>query len=215
MLHRAGLGHDGVDLARELVVRLGQLLGLAALDLRELVLEHLLAQDLAVADVALATRDLLVDLLVQQLDGVLPRVRVHLGDHVLREVDHALQRARGDVQQQAEPARDALREPDVRDGRREADVPHALAADLRPCDFNAALVADDALVADALVLPAVALEVLLRAEDLLAEEPVLLRLERAVVDRFRLGHLAVRPRADLRRRSERQSDGVEVVDLKH
>ena len=51
----------------------------------------------------------------------------------------------------------------------------------------------DAAVADALVLAAVALPVLDRAEDPLAEQAVLLRLERAVVDGLRLGHLAVRP----------------------
>ena len=73
------------------------------------------------------------------------------------------------------------------------DVAEPLAAHLGLRHLDAAAVADHAAVADALVLAAVALPVLDRAEDLLAEQAVLLRLERAVVDRLRLGHLAVRP----------------------
>src|SRR5690606_20626263 len=98
--------------------------------------------------------------------------------------------------------------------RGEADVPHALAAHLATCDLDPALVADDALVADALVLPAVALEVLLRPENALAKEAVLFGLQGAVVNRLRLRHLAVGPRTDLRRRGERETNRVKVVDLK-
>jgi hypothetical protein len=93
-------------------------------------------------------------------------------------------------------------------------VAHALTAHLGPRDLDAAALADDALVADALVLAAVALPVLGRTEDALAEEAVLLRLERAVVDRLRLvtspldhDGSAWRTRADL--------DRVEVVDVDH
>src|SRR5690606_2793890 len=68
--------------------------------------------------------------------------------------------------------------------------------------FHPTALTDDALVADALVLAAVALPVLLRAEDALVEETVLLRLEGAVVDRFGLLHLAVGPGANLVRGGE-------------
>src|SRR5204863_2842274 len=98
---------------------------------------------------------------------------------------------------------------------RQVDVAHALAPDLRARDLNAAALADDALVADPLVLAAVALPVLGRTEDALAEQPVLLGLERAVVDRLRLGDLAARPRADLLRGREPDLDRVEVVDVDH
>ena len=107
------------------------------------------------------------------------------------EVDDLLEALRRDVEQVAEPARDALEVPDVRDGRGELDVAHALATDLRARDLDATALADDALEPDALVLAAVALPVLGRTEDLLAEQAVLLRLERAVVDRLGLLHLAV------------------------
>ena len=65
--------------------------------------------------------------------------------------------------------------------------------------FNAALLADDALVLHPLVLAAQALVVLDRPEDAGAEQPVTLRLEGAVVDRLRLLDLAEGPREDLLR----------------
>src|SRR5262249_25062279 len=95
-------------------------------------------------------------------------------------------------------------------GHRELDVAEPLAAHLRLRDLDAAAVADDAAVADALVLAAVALPVLDRAEDLLAEQAVLLGLERAVVDRLRLRDLAVRPAADHVGRGEADADLVEA-----
>ena len=88
-----------------------------------------------------------------------------------------------------------------------------LAPNLRARDFDTAALADDALEADALVLAAVTLPVLGRTEDLLAEEAVLLRLQRAVVDRLRLGDLPVRPLLDLVGGRERDPDGVEIVDF--
>src|SRR6185436_6324369 len=100
------------------------------------------------------------------------------------------------------------------DGRREVDVAHALAADLLPRHLDAAALADDALEADALVLPAVALPVLRGPEDLLAEQAVLLGLERAVVDRLGLLDLAVGPGTELVRGGERdrQLGGVVHVE---
>src|SRR5439155_10312593 len=109
--------------------------------------------------------------------------------------------------------RHALEEPDVRHGGSEVDVAHALAANLGARHLDAAALTDDSLVANALVLAAVALPVLRRAEDALAEQPVLLGLERAVVDRLRLRHLAGGPASDLLGRSEADLDCVEVVDV--
>ena len=108
--------------------------------------------------------------------------------------------------------RQALEEPDVRDGRGQLDMAHPLAADLRFRHLDTALVADDAAVLHPLVLAAQAFPVGDRTEDLRAEEPVALRLERPVVDRLRLGDFAVRPRPDLLRGCERDLDGVEIVD---
>src|SRR6202030_3591964 len=80
-------------------------------------------------------------------------------------------------------------------------------------DVVAAALADDPLVATALVLAAVALPVLRRPEDALAEEAVALGLERAVVDRLRLRYLSGGPVADLLRRRESDPDRVEVIDI--
>ena len=133
-------------------------------------------------------------------------------DHVRLEVEDALEVAQGDVEQVSDARRQALEEPDVRDGRGQLDVAHALAADFGLRDFDAALVADDAAMLHPLVLAAEAFPVGDRAEDLRAEETVALRLEGAVVDRLRLGYFAVRPRPDLLRGREADLDGVEIVD---
>ena len=82
--------------------------------------------------------------------------------------------------------------PNMHNRHSEADVPHALAPDTLLSHFDAATVADNTFVPNALVLSAMALPVTDRTEDLLTEQSVLLRTERAVVDRFWFGHFAVR-----------------------
>ena len=154
-------------------------------------------------------------LLVQLLQEACARILVDPRHEVLGEVEDRLQVAGADVQQDAQPARGALEIPDVADGAGELDVTHPLAADLGAGDLHTALVADDALVADALVLAAVALPVARRAKDALVEQTVLLGSEGAVVDGLGLGHLALRPVTDLLGAGERDTDGVEVVDLEH
>src|SRR5690606_33778805 len=71
------------------------------------------------------------------------------------------------------------------------------------------LLADDALVLHPLVLAAQALIVLNRTEDAGAEQPVPLRLERAVVDGLRLLDFAERPRLDLLRARDRDANLIE------
>src|SRR5215472_7765344 len=116
---------------------------------------------------------------------------VDMRDHVGGEVDDLLQVLRRQVEQVAEPARHTLEVPDVRDRGGELDVAHPLPPHLGASDLDAAALADDALEPDPLVLAAVTLPVPGGAEDLLAEEPVLFRLERAVVDGLGLLDLAV------------------------
>ena len=128
-----------------------------------------------------------------------------LDDDVGFEVQDALDVAQRHVEHQADARRQRLQEPDVRDRGGQLDVAHALAAHLGLRHLDAALLADDAAVLHALVLAAQALVVLDRAEDLGAEQAVALRLERAVVDRFRLLHFAERPRPDHVRRSQRDA----------
>src|SRR5207237_4647416 len=141
--------------------------------------ERFLAVDLDALGLAL-------DLVLEIVQVLLARGDVDRGDDRRGEVEDLLELARCDVEQVADTARDALEEPDVRDGRSEVDVPHALAAHLLPRHLDTAALADDALVADALVLAAVTLPVLRRTENALAKQAVALGLERAVVDRLRL-----------------------------
>jgi hypothetical protein len=90
------------------------------------------------------------------------------------------------------------------------NLSHALAAHLRERDLHTALVAHVTAVANPLELPAVAFPVLHRAEDALAEQPIPLRLEGAVVDGLGLGDFAVAPGTDLLRRGELHLDPVEL-----
>ena len=112
---------------------------------------------------------------LQRLEGVGALVLVDVGDDVLGKVEDALQVPGREIQEQAQAAGDALGEPDVGDGRGQFYVSHALTPHLGASYLHSAPVADDALVADLLVLPAEALPVLGGAEDALAEEAVLLR----------------------------------------
>src|SRR5207247_9585719 len=121
----------------------------------------------------------------------------------------------GAHEQVGQPRAGAAQIPDVDDGRGQLDVAHALAPHLLAGDLDAAALADDAAEPDALVLAAVALPVLGRPEDLLAEKPVLLGAEGAVVDGLRLLDLTVRPRADRVRGGQADPELFEVVNVEH
>ena len=118
-------------------------------------------------------------------------VFVYIGDDVLREIQNPVQVLGRQVQHQPQAAGRPLGEPDVRHRRRQLNMPHPLAPNLGARYLHPAAVAGDAPVPDLLVLAAVALPVLSRTEDLLAEQPVLLRAQRAVVYRFGLHNLPV------------------------
>src|SRR5439155_8866988 len=141
--------------------------------------------------------------------ALLERGLAGIHDDVRLEVENLLELLERHVEEGSDPRRQALQEPDVRHRGSEVDVPHALATDLRLDDLHAALLADHPPVPHALVLPAVALVVLGGTEDLGAEESIPFGLEGAVVDRFRLLHLTMRPRSDLVGRGERDANGVE------
>ena len=114
-----------------------------------------------------------------------------VGDDIGGEIQHLFKDAGADIEQKAHAGGNALEIPDVGNGRGKLDVAHALAADLGARDLHAAAVADLALVADLLILTAVALPVLRRPKNALAEQAVPFRLQRAVVDGLRLLDLAV------------------------
>ena len=103
----------------------------------------------------------------------------------------------------------------MRDGGREFDVTHPLAAHLALGDFHAALLADDALIADPLIPAAMALPVAGGSEDPLAEESVALGFLSAVVYGLGLGHLAVGPLSDLFGRCDADLYCVEIAEFVH
>ncbi|SLD06273.1 Uncharacterised protein [Mycobacteroides abscessus subsp. massiliense] len=140
---------------------------------------------------------------------------VDRGDDVGGEVDDLFEILRRQVEQVAEARRNALEVPDVRDRGGQFDVAHPLTAHLGTGHLNAAALTDDALEAHALVLAAVALPVASRSEDLLAEQAVLLGLERAVVDGLRLLDFAEGPVSDVIRRREADTEFIEEVDVEH
>src|SRR6266571_1689314 len=109
------------------------------------------------------------------LDDVL---LARIDDYVIRVVDDLLEITQREIDQVAHWRGQSLEEPDVRDGYGELDVTHALATDAAQGDFDAAAIADHTTITDALVLAAVAFPVLDRTEDALAEQAVLLGLER-------------------------------------
>ena len=131
-----------------------------------------------------------------------------IGDDIGGEIQHLFKDAGADVEQQTHAGGNALEIPDMGNGRGELDVTHALAANLGARNFHAAAVADLALVADLLILAAVALPVLGGAKDALAEQAIALGLEGAVVDGLRLFDFAVRPFTDHLRRSDADFDRV-------
>ena len=68
---------------------------------------------------------------------------------------------------------------------------HPLTADLFSGDFDAASVAYNSLVANALILAAVALPVLYRAEYFFAEEAIFFGLIRPIINCLGFEHFAV------------------------
>ncbi len=79
----------------------------------------------------------------------------------------------------------------MRDRSGQLYVAHPFTAYFRSRNFNTAAVANNALVADFLVLATVAFPVLGRAENALAKQAVFFRPQRAVVNRFRFGHFSI------------------------
>ena len=188
---RADLGDLVLEIrgAQELADRLGAHPGVELVPvLLERVVVHLVGEELAALEVGHSGLD----------------------HHVGLEVESPFDLAKGHVEHQPDARRQGLQVPDVRDRARELDMSHPLPANLREGHLHPALLAHHSAVLQALVLPAQALVVLDRSEDLGAEQSVALRFEGAVVDRLRLLDLAKRPRPDLLRRGEPDPDRLEA-----
>ena len=141
--------------------------------------------------------------------------RTGLDHHVPLVVDDLVELLGGQAQQVADLVRKTAEIPDVGHRHHQLDVAHAFTAHLLLGHFHTAAVAHDPFVTDALVLAAVALEVLHRTEDALAEEAITLRLVGPVVDRLRLDHLTVAALEDLLGAGQADDDLVEVAVQLH
>ena len=76
------------------------------------------------------------------------------------------------------------------DGSRQLNEAHPVPSHPALCDLNATTLTNNPAVPDSLVLTAMAFPILRGTKNLFAEQAVHLGLERAVVDRFRLGHFS-------------------------
>ena len=91
------------------------------------------------------------------------------------------------------------------------DVAHALTAHTRKCHLNAATVADDSLVLDALVFAAGTLPVAGGSENTFTEKAALFRFERTIIDRLRVLYFTGTPGADTIRRGDTDRHTVEFL----
>src|SRR5258706_2433856 len=114
-------------------------------------------------------------------------------DDIGGEVQHPLQVARRDVEQQAQPAGRALDEPDMRNRRSQLDVAHSIAPDLRSRHFDAAFIANHTFIAYTLVFSTITFPILLWAKYFLTEKTITFGFQRSIVDRLWISHFAVRP----------------------
>ena len=96
--------------------------------------------------------------------------------------------------------------PDVAHGTGQFDMSHPFTPDAGLGHFDAAFIANDALVAYSLVFTAETFVVLGGAEYSFAEQTVSFRFKSPVVDSLGLGYFTVRPALDLFRRSQRNPD---------
>ena len=133
--------------------------------------------------------------------------------HIGFEVQYALDVTQRHIQQQTDAGWQRFQEPDVRGRRSQLDVAHALTTHFGLGHFNATLLTDHTTVFQALVLTAQALVVFYWPENTRTEKAVTLRLERTVVDGFRLFNFTERPRTDHVWRGQSNLDRIKLFGL--
>ena len=101
--------------------------------------------------------------------------------HIFLIIDHCVEFLRGHAQQITNLIGQTTEIPNMSDGHHQFDVTTALATHFLLSDLYTTTVADNALIADALVLTATAFVVTSRTENALAEEAVALGLVCTIV----------------------------------
>src|SRR5690554_8121055 len=98
-------------------------------------------------------------------------------------------------------------------GTRQLNMAHTLTAHFSQSYFNTTLLTDDTTVLQTLVLTTQTFVILYRTENTSTEQTVTLRLERTVVNGFRLFNFTVRPATDHVGRSEPDANRIELFTL--
>ena len=120
-----------------------------------------------------------------------------LDNYILLVVDNSIKFLGWHTEEVTNLVRKRTEIPDVSYRNNEFDVTRTLTTNLLLSNLYTASVADDSLVADALVLTAGALIVLGRTKNALAEETITLRLVCSIINGFRLSNLTIRIFQDL------------------
>ena len=103
------------------------------------------------------------------------------------------------IKDQSHTAGNSLEIPNMGNRSCQLDMSHTLSTNAGFGYFNATTIADNALIANLLILTTMTLPVLLGSKDLLTEQTVPLGLQGSVVDGLRLRYLTVGPLEDLLR----------------
>src|SRR5690625_2287503 len=135
--------------------------------------------------IAVLVQSLAIFLFGQEL-LLLKRRPARIDDHVVLVVNDPFQTPGSHIENQTDPARHTLQEPDVRNRNGELNVPHPFTADTRNRYLNSTAVTNDILVFDPLVFSAGAFVIPDRPENPLTEKSSRLRLKGAIIDGFRI-----------------------------
>ncbi len=114
------------------------------------------------------------------------RRQARLDHDIILKIENALKILERHVQQLTDTAWQRLQEPDVSNRSSQLDMPHAFTANTGQSDFNTTFFTNDAFIFHALIFAAQALIVLDRAKNTRTEQTITLRLERTIIDGFRL-----------------------------
>ena len=138
-----------------------------------------------------------------------------LDDHITLIINDGVKLLCRDAQQRANLIGKGAEVPDMGHRNHQRDVSHALTTHFFLRHLDAAVVANDVLVPDALVLSAVAFPVLHRTEDTLTEQAVALGFIGTVVDGLGFQNLTVRTRKDRfgRGQTHRYASEVAVYNI--
>ena len=133
------------------------------------------------------------DLVFFEMVLQITRIDDNIG-HAVQDLFKVLQR---DIQHVPDSTGNGLQKPDMRNWRRQDNMPHPLTANLGLDYLDTTLFTNNAAVFQSLVPTTITLVVFYWAKDFGTKQAIPFRLKRPVVDGFRFLYLTVRPLKDL------------------